>query len=79
LKDAKEALASSDADVDRIRTTTEALLTVSQGFSQHLYEQASQQASQTSGPSSGAAGSSESEGSSDEEVVDAEIVEEPGT
>jgi molecular chaperone DnaK len=79
LKAAKDALASSDADVDRIRTTTEALLTVSQGFSQHLYEQASQQASQASGPSGGAAGSSESEGSSDEEVVDAEIVEEPGT
>jgi molecular chaperone DnaK len=78
LKEAKEALASSDADVDRIRTTTEALLTVSQGFSQRLYEQASQQAGQASGPSSGAPGSSDSESSSDEEVVDAEIVEEPG-
>jgi molecular chaperone DnaK len=77
LKEAKEALASSDADVERIRTTTEALLTVSQGFSQRLYEQASQQAGQSSGSSGGAPGSSDSSSSSDEEVVDAEIVEEP--
>jgi molecular chaperone DnaK len=78
LKDAKEALASSDADVERIRSTTEALMTVSQGFSQRLYEQASQQAGQSSGPSNGTSGSSDSASSSDEEVVDAEIVEEPG-
>jgi molecular chaperone DnaK len=66
----KDAL--SGTDVEAIKTATEKLLTASQGFSQRLYEQASQ--AQASGGSEGD-GSSASEPSEDE-VVDAEIVDE---
>jgi molecular chaperone DnaK len=80
LKEAKVALSSSD--VEAIKTKSEALLTVSQSFSQHLYEQASQQSGATSSPGAGDSGSSTSGGSdgssSDEDVVDAEIVDESG-
>jgi molecular chaperone DnaK len=70
LKELKEALAGSD--VNAMKNATERLVTASQGFAQKLYEQAS--ASQaTSGD--GAAASSASQ---DDEVVDAEIVDEQG-
>jgi molecular chaperone DnaK len=65
----KEALAGTD--VEAIKTSTEALLTASQSFSQRLYEEAARE---------NAAGASATDGGpadelSDEEVVDAEIVD----
>jgi molecular chaperone DnaK len=63
----KEALAGTD--VEAIKTSTEALMTASQSFSQKLYEAAA--ASQEGGT----AGTS-AEDVHDDEVVDAEIVEE---
>ena len=67
LKTLKEALAGSD--VEAIRSATDALVSASQSFAQRLYEQASSQDS---------AGSSASATASDDEVVDAEIVEDQG-
>ncbi len=69
LADLKKALAGED--IEAIKSGHEKLLTVSQAFTQRLYEQASAQAS-----SAGAAGPSAAP--SDEEVVDAEIVDEEG-
>jgi molecular chaperone DnaK len=75
LKDLKDALAGSD--VERIKSATEALVTASHGFTQRLYEQASAATAGASGP--GAPGAADgSAGPSDDEVVDAEIVDEPG-
>jgi molecular chaperone DnaK len=64
----KEAL--SGTDVEAIKTSTEALLTASQGFSQRLYEQASH----AGAPADEGNGSTDEPG--DDEVVDAEIVDE---
>jgi molecular chaperone DnaK len=70
LKELKEALAGDD--VERIRTGTEALMTASQTFSARLYEAASQ-----SGGDGDGAGAGEGAGTaSDDDVVDAEIVDE---
>ncbi|HXR54721.1 MAG TPA: molecular chaperone DnaK, partial [Acidimicrobiales bacterium] len=71
LQGVKDALSGSD--IEAIKTSTESLMTASQGFSQRLYEQASQSAA-----TDGAASSSEQESSdaADDEVVDAEIVDE---
>jgi molecular chaperone DnaK len=66
LKNVKDALAGTD--LEAIRKATEELLTASQSFAQRLYEQA---ATQDAPPSSASAGS-------DDDVVDAEIVDEPG-
>ena len=60
--------AVSGSDMDAIRTATEALMTASQQFTQKLYEQAA------ASESAGAAGGSSAP--SDDEVVDAEIVDE---
>jgi len=68
LAELKEAVAGSD--MDTIRTTTEALMTASQEFSQKLYEQAA--------ASEAASGGGDSAGASapnDDDVVDAEIVD----
>lgn len=73
LADVKEALSGSD--VERIKTATEALMSASHGFSQRLYEQATQ-TSAAAGGGSGNDGSADAH--SDDEVVDAEIVDEPG-
>src|SRR5215218_5773058 len=71
LTELKEALGGDD--VDRIRRATEALMTASQTFSARLYEAASQ----TSGDGAGATGTGDGSGSAaDDEVVDAEIVDE---
>jgi molecular chaperone DnaK len=68
----KDSLAGSD--VDAIRRGTENLMQVSQGFAQRLYEAASQQ---QSGPSTGpSTSSSDGQAARDDEVVDAEIVDE---
>ena len=68
LKELKDALAGTD--VDAIKRATESLMTTSQGFAQRLYEQAATE--QASGAGDGAAPPN------DEEVVDAEIVDEQG-
>ena len=77
LKGVKDALAGTS--VDEIKDATEKLVGVSQSFSQRLYEQASASASAGSagptGPSDDG-GSGAEDTASDDEVVDAEIVDE---
>ncbi len=68
LKTLREAL--SGTDVEAIKSATEGLVTVSHTFSQRLYEQASQ----TGGPEDADTGG-ESAPVDDDEVVDAEIVD----
>ena len=65
LDEAKEALKGSD--VARIKQTTEALMSVSQQIAQAVYQSAQSQQ---------AGGEAASPGSSDEDVVDAEVVDE---
>ncbi|MDQ3147845.1 MAG: Hsp70 family protein, partial [Actinomycetota bacterium] len=76
LAELKEAVngGSSEAEIERIRRATEALVTASQGFSAKLYEAASAE----SGAASGAPGSDGSGATApdDDDVVDAEIVDE---
>ena len=70
--------ALNGTNIEVIKDTTEKLVGVSQSFSQRLYEQAS--ASQTQGAPGGADGGSGdggAEAGSDDDVVDAEIVDEP--
>jgi len=71
LKELKEALAGQDAS--SIRAKTEDVLRASQAFAQRLYEQSSNQSAST-----GSSGGSGTSAPSDDEVVDAEIVDEPG-
>ncbi len=66
----KESLAGSD--LESIKTSTEALLTASQSFSQRLYEEASK----ADAGAPGGAASAPADEPSDDEVVDAEIVDE---
>ncbi len=74
LKAVKDAL--SGTDVEKIKDSTEALVNASHTFTQRLYEQASQ-AGGADAPS-GAPSGDDGSGPSDDEVVDAEIVDEPG-
>jgi molecular chaperone DnaK len=72
----EDALASlktalSGEDVGAIKEATEALMTASQEFTQKLYESAAQESG-----ASGAAGASGATSADDDEVVDAEIVDE---
>jgi len=74
LTDLKAALAGTD--VELIKTTTERLMTTSQTFTQKLYEQASaadREYQQNPGASGG------TPPPSDDDVVDAEIVDEDKT
>ena len=68
LTDLRKALAGSD--VNEIKSATDALMRASQEFTQRLYEEASKNAST-------AASGSATASSSDDEVVDAEIVDDP--
>ena len=68
LAEVKTALAGTDIEV--IKTSTEKLMTASQSFSQKLYEAAS------AAQNEGAAGSGAAADANDDEVVDAEIVDE---
>jgi molecular chaperone DnaK len=61
-------------DIEAIKTATETLMTASQEFTQKLYEQAAQ-ADAAGGNAGGAAGGTSS-APNDDEVVDAEIVDE---
>src|SRR5580700_12350410 len=76
LQGLKDALAGTN--VETIKDATEKLVGVSQSFSQRLYEQASASASAGSaGPAGDGAGApGAEEGASDDDVVDAEIVDE---
>ena len=73
LQGVKDTL--SGTDIEAIKSATEKLVTASQSFSQRLYEQASQSA-ESSAPSDGDGGGGSSDEPSDDEVVDAEIVDE---
>ena len=75
LQGVKDALAGTD--VEAIKTATEKLLTASQSFSQRLYEQASQSASSAGETDASAGSGASSDEPSEDEVVDAEIVDEP--
>jgi molecular chaperone DnaK len=76
LKELKDALAGPD--VDAVKRAHESLTTVLQDFSQRLYQAAqAQQAASGAGPG-GPAGDTGASAPSDEEVADAEIVDEPG-
>jgi molecular chaperone DnaK len=70
----KDALAGTN--VEAIKDSTEKLMGVSQSFSQRLYEQASQAASAPSGSDGSGGDQSDGGAGSDDEVVDAEIVDE---
>src|SRR5918998_1752147 len=72
LTELKEALAGDD--IERIRRSTEALMTASQTFSARLYEAASQSSGDGAGAGTGAGDGSGAP--ADDEVVDAEIVDE---
>lgn len=76
LKGLKEALNGSDTEA--IRQATETLVTASQGFAQRLYEQAAQQSDGGGATGAGDGAGSEESRPSDEEVVDAEIVDDQG-
>ncbi len=77
LANVKDAL--NGTSVEAIKDATEKLVGVSQSFSQRLYEQASSSASAAGGVGGDAGagtGDASSEGGSDDDVVDAEIVDE---
>jgi molecular chaperone DnaK len=69
LADLKSALGGNDNDA--IRAATDTLMAASQSFSQKLYEAASRDANATGTSASGQGGSAPS----DDEIVDAEIVD----
>ncbi len=71
LGELKDALNGSD--VDRMNTASESLMAASQKLSQMLYEQASRDEAAGAGASAGG-----DAGASDDEVIDAEIVDEEG-
>jgi molecular chaperone DnaK len=70
LADLKSALAGTD--VEAIKTATDSLMSASQNFTQKLYEAASQADREYAGSASGGT----SEPVDDDDVVDAEIVDE---
>jgi len=73
LKELKDALAGTD--IDAVTRGHENLIAVSQDFAQRLYQQA--QAQQPAGDA-GAAGGAGASAPNDDDVADAEIVDEPG-
>ncbi len=75
LKAVKDALGGTE--MEKIKDATEALVNASHAFTQRLYEQASQESGAASAPGGGPA-SDNGSSASDDEVVDAEIVDEPG-
>jgi molecular chaperone DnaK len=75
LKDLKDALAGGD--MDAIKRTNEALVQASQTFAQHLYDQAAREQA-AAGGDGGPGSPGGSSAPNDDEVVDAEIVDEHG-
>jgi molecular chaperone DnaK len=76
LADLKTALAGSE--IEAIKTATEALMSASQTFTQKLYEAASQEEN-AAGGATGAPGGSGASQPADDDVVDAEIVDDEGS
>ncbi len=75
LQGVKDALAGTS--IEAIKDSTEKLVGVSQSFSQRLYEQASAtQSAGGAGPEGADGAEGQAEGGSDDDVVDAEIVDE---
>src|SRR5687768_8511078 len=76
LKQLKDALAG--ADVDAIKKAHESLIQASQNFASRLYQQAAANAQQAQGGAGapGGDGSQAADGGAEEEVADAEIVDE---
>lgn len=74
LKTLKEALAGTE--VEAIRRAHEGLITASQSFASMLYQQAAASSSSGSGPAGGPSGDGSGGGPADEEVAEAEIVDE---
>ena len=76
LKAVKEALAGTD--VDAIKRAHESLISASQNFASRLYQQAAAQAQPGGGAAGGGSGDGTATGGStgEEEVADAEIVDE---
>jgi molecular chaperone DnaK len=72
LNDLRTALAGTDASA--IKTAHEALMQASQAFSQKLYETASRDANAAGTSASGQTG--DAAGSADDDIIDAEIVDE---
>jgi molecular chaperone DnaK len=75
LKELKDALAGTD--IEAVKRGHENLVNVSQEFAQRLYAQA-QQAQNASDAGAGAPGGAGATAADDDEVADAEIVDEPG-
>jgi molecular chaperone DnaK len=75
LDDLKKALTGSD--VEAIKSATDKLMAASQGFSQKLYEAAARDANAAGTSASGQANTGAT-GANDDEIVDAEIVDEDG-
>ena len=73
--DLKKTLTGSD--LDAIKSATEKLMAASQSFSQKLYEAAARDANAAGTSASGQTNTGAS-GAADDEIVDAEIVEEDG-
>ncbi len=76
LSTLKEALGGSD--LEAIKSATEKLAVGVQELGKQLYEQAAAAGASTGGPAEGATGGATAGGSADDEVVDAEIVDEGG-
>jgi molecular chaperone DnaK len=76
LKAVKEAIAGTD--VDAIKKAHESLISASQNFASRLYQQAAAQAQGGAGGAGGPSGDGQpgAEGAGEEEVADAEIVDE---
>jgi chaperone protein DnaK len=76
LASLKEALAGTD--IDPVRTAHEALIAASQEFAQRLYASAAADSSSSAGGDGGADGGSSADAPNDDDVAEAEIVDEPG-
>jgi molecular chaperone DnaK len=77
LKELKDALAGTD--IEAVKRGHEHLTTVLQDFSQRLYQAAqAQQGAAGGAPGGGAGGAAGATAPDDDEVADAEIVDEPG-
>jgi molecular chaperone DnaK len=74
LKALKDALAGTD--VDAVKRAHEALITASQAFASRLYQEAAAQAQGGSGGAGSTGPAGDGAGAHDEEVADAEIVDE---
>ncbi|MDQ1683790.1 MAG: molecular chaperone DnaK [Frankiaceae bacterium] len=76
VAEVKKALETDD--LDAIKRATESLATVSQKMGEAMYAASAASAGEGSGGHPGAGGGSTPGGGSDDDVVDAEIVDEPG-